>query len=67
METGAPGGKPPKVGGASSGLRVLREKTVEYRFWQMNDSLNSPMSCLAAAGVVEMSSGVVEVSVRGSE
>jgi len=26
-----------------------------------------PMSCLAAAGVVWMSSGVVEVSVRGSE
>ena len=33
----------------------------------MNAGLDSPMSCLAAAGVVWMSSGVVEVSVRGSE
>ena len=33
----------------------------------MNESLDPPMSCLAAAGVVWMSSGVVEVSVRGSE
>ena len=34
---------------------------------RINSSLDSPMSCFAAAGVVWMSSGVVVVSVRGSE